>query len=93
MLDEPTSALEHGPVQVQIVELLRALQRKPGIAYLFISHDLKVGSRALSHKVIVDEERRRGGKRGASTTALFGNPQSDYTRELMRAAFGHVGAA
>ena len=51
VLDEPTSALDM-TVQVQIVELLRDLQVKFGLAYLFISHDLKV-VRALSHKVMV----------------------------------------
>jgi microcin C transport system ATP-binding protein len=51
VLDEPTSALDM-TVQVQIVELLRALQARHGLAYLFISHDLKV-VRALSHKVMV----------------------------------------
>jgi microcin C transport system ATP-binding protein len=89
VLDEPTSALDM-TVQVQIVELLRALQRKHGIAYLFISHDLKV-VRALSHKVIV----MRNGDvvETGETQALFRNPRSDYTRDLMRAAFGEVGAA
>jgi microcin C transport system ATP-binding protein len=89
VLDEPTSALDM-TVQVQIVELLRALQRKHAIAYLFISHDLKV-VRALSHKVIV----MRNGDvvETGETAALFDNPRSDFTRDLMRAAFGHVGAA
>ncbi len=89
VLDEPTSALDM-TVQVQIVELLRTLQRKHGIAYLFISHDLKV-VRALSHKVIV----MRNGDvvETGETEALFRNPRSDYTRDLMRAAFGEAGAA
>ena len=87
VLDEPTSALDM-TVQVQIVELLRALQRKYNLAYLFISHDLKV-VRALSHKVIVM-------KRGDIVEAgdcqqVFANPQSDYTRELMAAAFQPLG--
>ena len=51
MLDEPTSALDM-TVQVQIVELLRDLQQKYGLAYIFISHDLRV-VRALAHKVMV----------------------------------------
>jgi len=51
VLDEPTSALDM-TVQVQIVDLLRQLQQKYGLAYLFISHDLKV-VRAMSHKVMV----------------------------------------
>ncbi len=83
VLDEPTSALDM-TVQVQIVELLRELQRRHGLAYLFISHDLKV-VRALSHRVIVM-------KRGdivetGDARAIFENPQTDYTRELMAAAF------
>ena len=56
VLDEPTSALDM-TVQVQIVELLRELQRRYGLAYLFISHDLKV-VRALSHKVVVMKQGR-----------------------------------
>jgi microcin C transport system ATP-binding protein len=75
-------------VQVQIVDLLRDLQRRHAIAYLFISHDLKV-VRALSHKVIV---MRNGDVVETGETArLFANPTHDYTRELMRAAFGDIG--
>ena len=89
VLDEPTSALDM-TVQVQIVDLLRRLQQRHGIAYLFISHDLKV-VRALSHKVIV---MRNGDMvEAGETTALFAQPQTAYTRELMRAAFGENGAA
>ncbi|QDY68632.1 ABC transporter ATP-binding protein [Qingshengfaniella alkalisoli] len=83
VLDEPTSALDM-TVQVQIVELLRRLQRKHGLAYLFISHDLRV-VRALSHKVIVM-------KQGDIVEAgegeqVFRDPQSDYTKKLLAAAF------
>ncbi|WP_170517023.1 ABC transporter ATP-binding protein [Ruegeria atlantica] len=82
VLDEPTSALDM-TVQVQIVDLLRNLQRKYGLAYLFISHDLKV-VRAMSHKVIV---MRNGDviEMGAAED-LFENAQTDYTRELIAAA-------
>jgi microcin C transport system ATP-binding protein len=84
VLDEPTSALDM-TVQVQIVDLLRSLQRKWGLAYLFISHDLRV-VRALSHKVLV---MRNGDvvEAGEGDT-VFTNPQSDYTRALLQAAFG-----
>ncbi len=84
VLDEPTSALDM-TVQVQIVELLRRLQADHGLAYLFISHDLKV-VRALSHHVIV--MRQGDVVETGSTEALFRNPRHEYTRELMRAAFG-----
>jgi len=84
VLDEPTSALDM-TVQVQIVDLLRDLQRKHGLAYLFISHDLKV-VRALSHKVMV---MKQGDIVEAGTRdEIFSNPQTDYTRALMAAAFG-----
>jgi len=82
VLDEPTSALDM-TVQVQIVDLLRRLQVKYGLAYLFISHDLKV-VRAMSHQVMVM-------KRGdvveyGDVDALYDNPQTDYTRTLLQAA-------
>ena len=84
VLDEPTSALDM-TVQVQIVELLRGLQRKYGLAYLFISHDLRV-VRALAHKVIVmkqgDIVEEGNGQ------VIFDAPQTAYTGELMAAAFG-----
>ena len=82
VLDEPTSALDM-TVQVQIVQLLRELQRKYRLAYLFISHDLKV-VRALSHKVMV---MKRGDVVEAGDAAeIFDDPKTEYTRELMAAA-------
>jgi microcin C transport system ATP-binding protein len=84
VLDEPTSALDM-TVQVQIVDLLRALQRKWGLAYIFISHDLRV-VRAMSHKVIVMKDGDIVEANDASN--LFDAPQTDYTRALMAAAFG-----
>ena len=84
VLDEPTSALDM-TVQVQIVDLLRELQRRHGLAYVFISHDLRV-VRAMSHKVMV----MRAGDvvEQGETEAIFARPQSEYTRALMQAAFG-----
>jgi len=83
VLDEPTSALDR-TVQVQIVQLLRDLQKRYGLAYLFISHDLKV-VRALSHKVIVMKQGDvvEEGLRDE----IFDAPKTDYTRQLMTAAF------
>nr|WP_255440601.1 ABC transporter ATP-binding protein [Paracoccus sp. MC1854] len=83
VLDEPTSALDM-TVQVQIVELLRDLQRRHKLAFLFISHDLRV-VRAMSHQIMV---MRAGDVVEQGTTAqVFDAPQSDYTRALMAAAF------
>jgi microcin C transport system ATP-binding protein len=83
MLDEPTSALDMS-VQAQVVDLLRDLQAKHDLAYLFISHDLKV-IRALANDVIV----MRNGQivEGGPSRQIFEQPQSDYTRALMSAAF------
>ncbi len=83
VLDEPTSALDMS-VQAQIVDLLRALQERYGLAYLFISHDLRV-VRALAHEIIV----LRQGKvvEQGTADALFANPVEAYTRALMAAAF------
>ncbi len=83
VLDEPTSALDRS-VQSQIIDLLHQLQRDHDLAYLFISHDLKV-VRAMSHQVIV----MRDGKvveQGPAADVLD-NPQAGYTRALMDAAF------
>jgi microcin C transport system ATP-binding protein len=83
VLDEPTSALDMS-VQAQVVELLRGLQEKYGLAYLFISHDLKV-VRALAHTVVV---MRNGVVVEAGPAAeIFDSPKTDYTKALMAAAF------
>ncbi len=83
MLDEPTSALDMS-VQAQVVDLLRDLQAKHELAYLFISHDLKV-VKALANDLIV----MRHGKVVESGPAakVFANPQQDYTKALLAAAF------
>ncbi|MCW6507384.1 ABC transporter ATP-binding protein [Lichenifustis flavocetrariae] len=83
VLDEPTSALDMS-VQAQIVDLLRDLQTKRGLAYLFISHDLKV-VRALAAELIV----MRHGKvvEAGPANEIFAAPRSDYTKALFAAAF------
>ncbi|MER9865825.1 ABC transporter ATP-binding protein [Mesorhizobium sp. M0136] len=83
MLDEPTSALDMS-VQAQVVDLLRSLQAKHDLAYLFISHDLRV-IRALANEVIV----MRNGRivEAGPSEQIFGNPRTDYTKALISAAF------
>jgi microcin C transport system ATP-binding protein len=83
VLDEPTSALDM-TVQVQIVELLRRLQKERKLAYLFISHDLKV-VRALANELIV----MKSGEvvEQGEAASIFANPQTDYTKALLAAAF------
>jgi len=83
VLDEPTSALDMS-VQAQIVELLRDLQKRHDLAYLFISHDLKV-VRALAHEVLVMKDGKVVEQGPADD--IFAEPKEPYTRALMAAAF------
>jgi microcin C transport system ATP-binding protein len=83
VLDEPTSALDM-MIQAQIVDLLRDLQRKRDLTYLFISHDLRVVSALASHVLVM-----RAGKvvEQGQAADVFANPKSPYTRALFAAAF------
>ncbi|MBI5263128.1 MAG: ABC transporter ATP-binding protein [Bradyrhizobium sp.] len=83
VLDEPTSALDM-LFQAQMVDLLRELQRKRHLTYMFISHDLRVVASLASHLIVM-----RGGKvvEEGPASELFKNPKSDYTRALFAAAF------
>ena len=88
VLDEPTSALDR-TVQAQIIDLLLGLQRKYNLAYLFISHDLRV-VRALSHQIIV----MQNGDivENGDADSIFDNPRTDYAKSLMAAAFDNTTA-
>jgi microcin C transport system ATP-binding protein len=84
VLDEPTSALDRS-VQSQLVKLLRDLQARHRLAYLFISHDLAV-VRAMSHRILVMQDGRV--VESADTETLFARPREAYTRRLLAAALG-----
>ncbi|MBN9042891.1 MAG: microcin ABC transporter ATP-binding protein [Rhizobiales bacterium 62-47] len=88
VLDEPTSALDM-LFQAQLVDLLRELQRKHDLTYLFISHDLRVVASLASHLIVM-----RQGKvvEEGPAADLFKNPKSDYTRVLFAAAFRNEAA-
>ena len=83
ILDEPTSALDRS-VQKQVIELLRRLQQKYKLAYIFISHDLAV-VKALSHRIMV----MKAGEvvEQGATQSVFKSPQHSYTQKLLAAAF------
>jgi len=87
LLDEPTSALDVS-VQKQVLELLRELQRKHGMSYLFITHDLRV-IRAMAHRLIV----MRAGQvvEAGETEALFAAPKHEYTQALLHASLFDAG--
>jgi microcin C transport system ATP-binding protein len=83
ILDEPTSALDRS-IQAEVIELLRDLQKRYHLAYLFISHDLKV-VRAMSHRIIVIQEGRIVEE--GETEKLFTKPKQIYTKTLIHASF------
>ena len=83
VLDEPTSSLDRS-IQFQVVDLLRKLQERHGLTYMFISHDLKV-VKSLCHEIVI----MRAGKiveRGPAED-IFTRPQHEYTRQLLATAF------
>ncbi len=83
ILDEPTSALDR-TVQSQVIELLRTLQKKYALTYLFISHDLAV-VKAMSHRILVMKSGRVVEE--GETDSIFTSPKNEYTKELIKAAF------
>jgi len=88
VLDEPTSALDMS-VQAQVVDLLRSLQARHGLTYIFISHDLRV-VKALANQLLVMKDGRM--VEAGPAAEIFAAPRTDYTRALMAAAFENVPA-
>jgi microcin C transport system ATP-binding protein len=88
VLDEPTSALDVS-IQAQVIDLLRAVQERRQLSYLFISHDLRV-VRALAHRLVV----MRHGKvvEAGEAATIFAAPAEAYTKQLLAAAFPDAGA-
>jgi len=83
ILDEPTSSLDMS-VQTQVLKLLKNLQKKYNLAYLFISHDLRV-VRAMSHEILVIKDGNI--VEHGPADKIFTNPQHEYTQRLFKAAF------
>ena len=83
VLDEPTSSLDR-TIQFQVVTLLKELQERRGLSYIFISHDLRI-LRSLCHEILIMKQ----GKvvEAGPTGEILGNPQEAYTQELLRTAF------
>lgn len=86
ILDEPTSALDR-TIQLEIIELLRALQKKHGLSYIFISHDLHV-VKAMSHRLLVLHQGKMVEEGEADS--IFRQPYHPYTQSLLKAAMIHV---
>ena len=84
VLDEPTSSLDRS-IQFQVIELLKELQGRHGLTYLFISHDLKV-VKSLCHDIIIMKEGRI--VESGPAAKILAAPEDDYTKELLRTAFG-----
>jgi microcin C transport system ATP-binding protein len=83
VLDEPTSSLDR-TIQFQVIELLKGLQEKHGLAYIFISHDLKV-LKSLCHELLIMRQGRI--VEAGEAREIFAHPRDPYTRELLATAF------
>ncbi len=84
ILDEPTSSLDR-TIQFQVVQLLKDLQARHGLTYIFISHDLRL-VRSLCHEIVIMRQGRI--VESGPAREIFSNPQDPYTRELLSTAFG-----